>query len=187
MPMPRLRIDDTVLLVVDIQARFAASIHAWDRVVTNGTILCRAAGALGLPVIVTEQNPRSLGSTVPEITAALPPGTPTFTKTRFSSITPEVQSALASLHRGTVLVIGIEAHVCVLQTTLDLLAGGRQVFLATDCISAGQAPQVEPAFRRMERAGALPTGALSAIYEMLGDATHPKFKACLEMVKGLRA
>jgi nicotinamidase-related amidase len=186
MPIPRLRPEDTVLLVVDIQSRFAASIHGWDALVANSAIVCRAAGELGVPVIVTEQNPRGLGHTVPEIVAALPAGTPTFTKTRFSSITPEVHAALAKLHRGSVLVVGIEAHVCVMQTTLDLLAGGRQPFLCTDCVSAGQASQVEPALRRMERAGAVPTGALSCIYEMLGDAAHPKFKACLEMVKGLR-
>ena len=91
------------------------------------------------------------------------------------------------MHRGTVLVCGIEAHVCVLQTTLDLLAGGRLPFLCTDCISAGQATQIAPAMQRMQTAGATPTGTLSAIYELLGDATHPSFKACLELVKGIRA
>lgn len=187
MPIPRLRLEDTVLLVVDIQSRFASSIHGWEALVTNAAILVRAAAALEVPVIVTEQNPKGLGHTVPEIAAALPAGAPTFTKTRFSSITPEVHAALGSLHRGSVLVVGIEAHVCVMQTTLDLLAGGRQAFLCTDCISAGQAGQIDPALRRMERAGAVPTGALSAIYELLGDAAHPRFKTCLEMVKGLRA
>jgi nicotinamidase-related amidase len=187
MPIPRLRVDDTVLLVVDIQSRFASSIHGWDALVNNATILCRAAATLGIPTIVTEQNPRALGNTVPEITAALPAGTPTFTKTRFSSLTPEVTTALNGMHRGTVLVCGIEAHVCVLQTTLDLLAGGRLPFLCTDCISAGQATQITPAMQRMQTAGATPTGTLSAIYELLGDATHPSFKACLELVKGIRA
>ncbi len=187
MPTPRLRPEETVLLVVDIQSRFAGSIQGWESLVANAAVVCRAAAALGVPAIVTEQNPRGLGHTVPEIAAAVAPGTPVFTKTRFSSVTPEVQSALGALHRGSVLVVGIEAHVCVMQTTLDLLAGGRQPFLCTDCISAGQASQVAPAFRRMERAGAVPTGALSAIYELLGDAAHPQFKACLEMVKGLRA
>jgi len=186
MPIPRLRIEDTVLLVVDIQERFAQSINGWDALVHNASILCRAMGALGVPVIATEQNPRGLGHTVAAVHEALPPGTPTFTKTRFSSITPEVASRLASLHRGTVLVCGIEAHVCVLQTTLELTAGGRQVFLCTDGISASQPAQIEHAYARMDRAGAIRTGSLSAIYELLGDAAHPQFKACLEMVKGLR-
>ena len=72
MPIPRLRIDDTVLLVVDIQARFAQSIHGWESLVQNSAVLCRAAGALGMPVIVTEQNPRALGHTVPEVVMSFP-------------------------------------------------------------------------------------------------------------------
>ena len=186
MPIPRLRAPDTTLLVVDIQERFAGSIHGWDALVHNTAILCRTMHALGVPMIATEQNPKGLGHTVAAVKAALPEGTPLFTKTRFSSLTPEVSGALASLHRGTVIVCGIEAHVCILQTTLDLLASGRQVFLCTDCISASQEPQVAHAFARMERAGAVRTGSLSAIYELLGDAAHPNFKTCLEMVKGLR-
>jgi nicotinamidase-related amidase len=186
MPIPRLRTEDTLLLVVDIQERFAQSIHGWDNLVHNAAILCRAMGALGVPVIATEQNPKGLGHTVGSVREALPAGAPMFTKTRFSSVTPEVASAIAGLHRGTVLVCGIEAHVCVLQTTLDLLAAGRQVFLCTDCISAAQACQIPHALSRMERAGAVRTGTLSAIYELLGDAAHPGFKTCLEMVKGLR-
>lgn len=187
MPIPRLRIDDTLLLVIDIQERFAQSVHGWEPLVHNAAILCRAMGALGVPAIATEQNPKGLGHTVGSVREALPAGTPMFTKTRFSSVTPEVASAIAGLHRGTVLVCGIEAHVCVLQTTLDLLAGGRQVFLASDCISAAQPAQVPHAFARMQRAGAITSGALSAIYELMGDAAHPRFKACLEMVKGLQA
>lgn len=186
MPIPRLRAPDTTLLVVDIQERFAGSIRGWDALVHNTAILCRAMHALGVPVIATEQNPKGLGHTVAAVRAALPEGTPLFTKTRFSSLTPEVAGALASLHRGTAIVCGIEAHVCILQTTLDLLASGRQVFLCTDCISASQEAQIAHAFTRMERAGAVRTGSLSAIYELLGDAAHPSFKTCLEMVKGLR-
>ncbi len=187
MPTPRLRIDDTVLLVVDIQERFANSIHQWQRLVNNSAIVCKAAKLLDLPIIVTEQSPKALGPTVPEITAALPAGTPIFSKTMFSSITPEVASRLAATRRSTVLVCGIEAHVCVLQSVLDLTAAGRIPFVCTDCISAGQPSQIEPALRRMEHAGAMPTGALSSIYELLGDATHPAFKGCLELVKHLQA
>ena len=186
MPCPRLRLQDTLLLVVDIQSRFATTIPGWEPLVQNASILCRAAAVLGLPIAVTEQNPRALGSTVPEIASALPGGTPVFTKTRFSSITPEVDQALRAMGRGSVLVCGIEAHVCVLQTTLDLASTGRTPFLCTDAIGASQPSQIPHAMQRMQTAGAVPTGTLSAIYELLGDAQHPKFKACLELVKGLR-
>jgi nicotinamidase-related amidase len=186
MPCPRLRISDTLLLVVDIQSRFAATIPGWEALVHNASILCRAAATLELPVVITEQNPRALGQTVPEIAAALPSGTPLFTKTRFSSITPEVDAAIRATGRGTVLLCGIEAHVCVLQTALDLASSGRTPFLCTDAIGGSQPGQIPHALHRMQTAGAVPTGTLSAIYELLADAQHPKFKACLELVKGLR-
>jgi hypothetical protein len=82
-----------------------------------------------------------------------------------------------------VLVCGVEAHVCVLQSVLDLVAAGWTVFYATDAISSGQVDQVAPAFRRMERAGALPTGTLGAMYELMGDAAHPAFKDILALAK----
>ena len=185
MPCPRLRIHDTLLLVVDIQSRFATTIPGWDALVRNASILCRAAATLEIPVVVTEQNPRALGQTVPEILAALPAGTPILTKTRFSSITPEVDAAIRATGRGSVLICGIEAHVCVLQTALDLAVSGRTGFLCTDAIGGSQPSQLPHALHRMQTTGAVPTGTLSAIYELLGDAQHPKFKACLELVKGL--
>jgi nicotinamidase-related amidase len=187
MPVPRLHLSDTQLLVIDLQSRFAGTIPGWEHLVHNAAILCRAAAVLGMPITVTEQNPRALGQTVPELAAALPPGTPVFSKTRFSSITAEVDQALRSSHRGRVLVCGIEAHVCVLQSTLDLIASGRTPWLCMDCIGASQPLQIPVALSRMQTAGAVPTGTLSAIYELLGDSQHPKFKACLELVKGLRA
>ena len=82
-----------------------------------------------------------------------------------------------------VLVCGVEAHVCVLQTVLDLAGAGWTVFHATDAISAGQPDQVAPAFRRMERAGALPSGTLGAMYELVADAADPRFRDILALAK----
>ncbi|MCE9618515.1 MAG: isochorismatase family protein [Planctomycetes bacterium] len=180
---PRLRINDAALLVVDLQTKFAKHIAKWDFVVTNAGILVRMANELAIPVIVTEQNPQSLGSTIPEITGLLPKGTPVFAKTRFSAYTSEVAAQLRSLNRSQVLICGIEAQVCVLQTVLDLAANGRQPFLVTDAISAVDASQIAPAFRRMEHANGISTGTLSAMYELMQDSTHPKFKACLDLAK----
>lgn len=186
MPIPRLHPASTVLLVVDIQERFATTVERFDRVVENGAILARMAGHLGIPVVVTEQYPARLGATVAAVKEALPPGSHCLEKTRFSSLVPQVAALLASAHRANVLVCGIEAHVCVLQTVLDLVAAGYQAFHVTDAISASQLGQVEPAFRRMERAGSLPTGVLSCMYELLGDSTNPAFKRCLDLAKAIR-
>ncbi len=85
------------------------------------------------------------------------------------------------------IVVGMEAHICIMQTTLDLLDRGYAVFLVTDAISNGEPDQIEPVFRRMEQAGAVLTGAVSAAYELMGDGKHPAFKGCLDLVKVVRS
>lgn len=186
MPIPRLTPANTLLLVIDIQEAFVGHVHDLDRIAANTGIIAEAAGVLGVPVIVTEHYPSGLGRTLAPVREGLPSGTPVFEKTRFSAFVPETMQAIQRLGRPNVLVCGLEAHVCVLQTALDLLAGGFQALHLTDAIGAGQPMQIAPAFRRMERAGALPTGTMSAIYEWMGDARHPAFKTCLSLVKRIR-
>lgn len=186
MALPRLRPESTALLVVDIQERLMPTIAAAERVATNAAILARAAGVLGMPVICTEQYVRGLGHTVPAVREALPATAHVVEKTRFSAVVPGVREALRTHRRPAVLVCGVEAHVCVLQTVLDLVAAGWTVFHATDAISAGQPDQVDPAFRRMERAGSLPTGTLGAMYELVADAADVRFKDILALAKQVR-
>ena len=183
MKAPRLSIDDALLLVVDIQERLMPTISDQDRLQTNASILLRMASLLGLPSVVTEQYPRGLGATVGAVKAALDADTPVFEKTLFSAITPEVEAWIEATGRRQVLVCGIEAHICVLQSVQDLRAKDYEVFLCLDAISAGQATMVAPAVRRMEAVGAVPTGVLSAMYELMGDKQHPAFKQCLVLAK----
>ena len=116
---------------------------------------------------------------IEDIAHVLPPGSAIVEKTRFSALVPEVRAILETKRIRSVVVVGVEAHVCVLQSTLDLLGAGIQVFLATDAISSGQGDQVVPAFLRMQAAGAVFTGCLGATYELLGDASDPLFRAAL--------
>lgn len=187
MTIPRLTVEDTLLLVVDVQERLMPTIADRDVLKANCAVLLRMVSVLGLPAIVTEQYPKGLGPTVDEVTAAIPPGTPVLSKTRFSAITPEVEAHIRDSGQSAILICGIEAHICVLQSVLDLRAGGRDVFLCTDAISAGQAHQIPHALRRMEEAGAVPTGVLSAMYELMQDKQHPAFARCLELAKAVRS
>jgi nicotinamidase-related amidase len=107
-------------------------------------------------------------------------------KTRFSACVELVEEQLQTWRRNSVLICGIEAHVCVLQTVLDLQAAGRQCFVCTDAISASQRDQIPHALQRMTRAGAIQTGVMSSLYELLGDAAHPKFRDCLSLAKAIR-
>lgn len=183
MPIPRLDRDRTALLVIDLQERLMPTILAADTIVRHAGILLRIAERLQLPVVLTEQYTRGLGPTVTPLRDALPEGTARFEKTRFGAGIPEVLAELRRRGRSAVLLCGIEAHVCVLQTALDLLAAGFVPYLVTDAIGASQASQIPMALRRMESAGAIPTGILSATYELLADASDPAFRACLELAK----
>lgn len=187
MPIPRLSLERTALLVIDVQDRLLPTIHDAERVVANCAAALELARALGLPALVTEQYVKGLGHSAPAIAAAAAGHAEIIEKTRFSALVPEVDAFLSSRRTDDVLVCGVEAHVCVQQTVLDLLASGRQPYLLSDAVSAGRADQIAPAFRRMERAGAVPSGVLGAAYELLGDAAHPQFKAVLGIVKTLRA
>lgn len=186
MPIPRLRADDATLLVIDLQERLMPTILEGENVVHHATLLVRMARTLGLPVLATEQYVKGLGPTVEPLRAELAGGATIFEKTRFSGLVPEVLAALQTSGRGQVLVTGVEAHVCVLQTVLDLAAAGFVPFLAIDAISASRVGSIAPSIRRMERSGAVPTGVVSAMYELLGDASHPAFKACLPIAKEVR-
>ena len=186
MPIPRIQLDRAALLVIDVQDRLLPTIFDADRVVANCAASLTLADALAIPAIVTEQYTKGLGHSAPAIREAAGTRAPIIEKTRFSALTPEVDAFLASRRAEDILIAGVEAHVCVAQTVLYLLATGRQPYLLIDAISAGQPGQIAPALRRLERAGAIPSGILPAAYEMLGDAAHPQFRAVLGVVKTLR-
>lgn len=185
MAIPRLRPDQTALLVIDMQERLMPTIAQRERITANAAILLRMAGVMGMPYLVTEQYPQGLGRTVDAVSRAMADQSRRVEKTRFSACVEIVHDQLLAWRRGTVLICGVEAHVCVLQTTLDLMATGRQVFVATDAISASQTDQIPFALERMTRSGAVLTGVMSAMYELLGDSTNPAFSACLEMAKAV--
>lgn len=184
MAIPRLRPDDTLLLVVDVQERLMPTIHDGAELVTAIGVLGGFAALMAMPTVVTEQYVRGLGRTVPGLDSVLGDA-PRFEKTQFSGCTPEVLEHLRRLQRPNILVCGIEAHVCILQTTLDLLASGFIPWLALDGISGSDRRQMDVAIGRMRGAGAICTGAMAAIYELIGDADHPQFKASLELAKRL--
>ena len=183
MPIPRLHPDSTALLVIDIQDRLMPTIHNADLLVARCRSLISGAALLKMPIIVTEQYVKGLGHTFAPIAEVLPAGTPVVEKLCFTALTSEVRMHLQSFGRPNLLICGIEAHVCVLQTVLDCCSFGIQTFHATDAISSGQSDQIDPAFRRMERAGSIPTGVVSALYEMMSTCEHPAFRAMLPLAK----
>ncbi len=179
-PPARLTPSDSALLVIDVQEKLLPAIRDAPRLLLNLSFLLDVAGAVGVPALATEQYPKGLGPTHPSIAGRLPADRPA--KVVFScGGVPEIINGLAG--RPTVLIAGIEAHVCVLQTALDMLGRGLRVFVAADSIASRDDGDREIALRRMEQAGAVLTTAETAAFEWLSTAAAPAFKTVSMLVQ----
>jgi nicotinamidase-related amidase len=177
--------DDTVLVLIDVQEAYRRVLHGWDGVVRACGTLVRAAAILGVPVVVTEQYPRGLGHTAPEIRAHLPADLPIVEKLSISCVgAAPFADRVAGTRRRQVLVAGIETHACVNQTVHDLLAAGHQVHVARDATSSRRADDVAPAWDKMRAAGMLPTSTEQALIELVRTAESPDWKAVQALLKG---
>lgn len=169
------------LLVVDMQERLLPVIPHAGLITANAQRLATAAGLLDIPVFATEQNPRRLGPTVGELAGQLPLR---FEKMTFSSC--GVGSLLEQLHGRAirhVTVVGVEAHVCVSQTALDLIDMGFRVQVPADAVASRSLMDWSVALRRLAGAGAIVTTTESALFEWLETADAPAFKAISALVK----
>ncbi len=174
-------IGDTALLVVDVQEKLVPLIADRERVVFNTRRLIDGAKVLGVPVAATEQYPKGLGPTLPELAERLGPIPDKLT---FScSGCPEVFQSWQDEGIQKILVVGIEAHVCVQQTVLDLLGDGWRVYLAVDAVSSRNALDRETAFRRMDSSGAVLTTTEAALFEWCQVAGTPEFKGISRLVR----
>jgi nicotinamidase-related amidase len=172
------------LLVIDMQESFRPHIADFSPVAQRIATMVKGAALLEVPILVTEQYRKGLGETVPEVRSVLPPSVSIVDKTAFSSCgAPALVEQLKSTGRKQVIVCGIEAHVCVNQTVHDLLAAGHQVHLLTDAITARSPLSVQAALPKMQRSGALPSTIEMALFELMRDARHPKFKEVQKLVK----
>ena len=173
------------LLVVDIQEAFASHIAGWQEMLPRCETLIQAFQKLGLPITATEQNPRRLGSTVSPIKQLLA-GVPIFAKMHFSCLrASEVGDRVRAATPVNLVLVGIETHVCVLQTALDALASpdGVTPYLPVDAIGSRRELDRATAFRRLERAGAILTTVESVIFEIVEEAGTDRFRAILPLVK----
>jgi nicotinamidase-related amidase len=166
----------TALLVVDVQERFAPAIPGFEGLTASCVRLVRTFNHLELPVVATEQYPQGLGATVPElrdvIAAAQLPA-----KTTFSSFACEAaRDALRAAGSTSVLVCGLETHVCVSQSVHEMLAAGLRVHVAADAVASRRESDRDVALRRMAAAGAVITTSEAAAFELMRDAKHPAFR-----------
>ena len=180
-PILRAVADDCVVLVVDVQVKLLATIPNRDALVRTAGFLLDVAGVLDVPTIGTEQYPKGLGPTHPDLARRLAGPLPA--KTCFSSCgSREITAAILDTGRRTIVVCGMETHVCIAQTVFDLIDQGFRVFVPIDAVGSRAALDHDTAIRRMERAGAVPTTAEAIAFEWVRDATDPRFKAISRLV-----
>jgi nicotinamidase-related amidase len=174
-------------IVVDMQARLMPAIAEADRVLRNVDILLRSASRLDIPVTVAEQYPKGLGPTVPSVSGALPEGAVVFAKTTFSAAAaPEIAGRITMLRasgRDQAVLCGVEAHVCVLQTALDLKTAGMNVFVVGDAVSSRSDGSVHAACARLLHAGCHWITTEMAVFEWLGRAATDDFRALSPLIK----
>jgi nicotinamidase-related amidase len=178
----------TALIVIDIQEKLLPPIWERERLVRNSQLLLRLASVLPLPVTATTQYVRGLGPTVPEIASLLPPETVAYDKLQFSCFGSEqFCDALRALpgDRDSLLLCGMEAHICVLQTALEGLRRGYLVHVVADAVSSRSEQNWRLGLDRMRDAGAVISSTEMAIYELLRASGSLAFKAMLPHLKEL--
>ena len=175
--------ENCCLAVVDVQGKLAQLMHGREALFRNIQILIQAAQILDMPILWCQQVPDALGPTVPEIARLLTDIEPT-NKATFSCCGAEqFNSRLNELRRNHILLCGIEAHICVYQTAVDLLTRGFQVNVVADAISSRTPENKQVAIDRMASKGAEITSVETALFELLRTAEHPKFRQIAKLIK----
>lgn len=172
----------TVFFLCDVQERFRELIYRMPTVIHTSRTLIKTAHALSSPICVTQQYPKAFQSIMPELAELLhrdgAPATPVMDKKKFSMLTEEVTAHLNSVapEYETAVLFGIEAHVCIQQTALELLHAGKRVYVVTDGVSSQRPGDRTIGLLQLSSAGALLTTTESLMYALIGGADHPNFK-----------
>jgi nicotinamidase-related amidase len=172
-----------VLFIVDVQARLAPAVAGAEAIIARTRILLAAAARLAVPVLLSEQYPQGLGHT-DERLLPLPDGAAVLPKTPFSAAAdPVIRAHLRQLGRRQVVVAGMEAHVCVLQTALGLATDGYEVAVVADAVGSRLPERRQLGLERMRARGVAVVDSEMVIFEWLGDATHPDFRELSRLIR----
>lgn len=175
---------ESQLLIVDIQEKLLPAMHDGDRVLKQTAILLEAAKALSIPVLASEQYPKGLGPTVPELKSAIGLSS-IWPKTHFSAYGEHTlrEALMRDDGRKQIVIAGIESHVCVLQTALDLKEAGREVYVVADATSSRRQESVDVAFARLREADVGLVTTEMCLFEWLRHAGHAQFKKLSQLIK----
>ena len=174
---------NTLCLIVDIQERLLPALSGADEMLERCRLLIQGLTALDVPFAVTEQYPKGLGNTVSAVSLLLPEGTPVVEKTQFSAFLPEIQEILRKNDIKNVILMGAEAHICMLQTALDLKAQGYAVSLPFECTASRTTANRDNGLAQLSRQGIIISNVESILFQLLGDAKRPAFKTISKLIQ----
>ncbi len=179
----RINREETIALVIDFQEKLVPTIRDYDRIIKNAVTLIKGLKVLQVPIIVSQQNLKGLGPTIPQIIEAAD-NSPCIEKMTFSCFRePELKKALVQEGKRNVLVLGIEAHICILQTSLDLLYNNFNPMIVEDCIGSSAENDKRVALWRMRDVGSLVTTTESILFELSREAGTDEFREILKLIK----
>ncbi|MFB9079180.1 hydrolase [Flavobacterium procerum] len=178
-----LQLENTGLIVIDVQGKLARIVNESNRMITNIEKLIRGSQILSLPIIWAEQNPKGLGDTVPELKELLK-NNHSIEKFYFNALdNEEFKEAILKTKRKQWIVCGIETHICVYQTILGLLENGFEVEIAADCVSSRSKENSEMALAKLQNCGACLTNVEMCLYELMKSSKNENFKEILNLIK----
>ncbi len=165
----------SLLLVIDFQERLLPVIHEHERLLANVTWLIRAARKIGVPAAAVEQYPQGLGRTVKDVRELMADGA-VAPKVHFSAVAARCLGRLPGADRAQIVLVGTETHVCLLQTALELLAEGKEVFVVADAVGSRREADRDLALARMRQEGARIVTREMVVFEWLREAATPLFR-----------
>jgi nicotinamidase-related amidase len=173
----------SALVIIDVQEKLFPHVHDHGRMLVRLDLLITAAKLMGIPLLVTEQYPKGLGPTIEEIRKMIPGAEP-LVKTDFSCVAAAgFKERLASLRRDQIILTGIEAHICVAQTALDLASQGEKVIVVADAVASRRPLDAQTALSRMQQSGLILSTAEAVVFEWLRCAGTEEFKALQPKLK----
>lgn len=177
-------VENALLVVVDMQAKLMPAMSDNENIIRRAEIMISGAAELGLDTVVTEQYPKGLGYTLPELSSKLPESTPVIEKSAFSVFkSAEFNTFLSGRKRDVLIFAGVEMHVCLLQSVLDALANGYEVIVVADAVGSRKNSDRNLAIEAVRQAGAWVLSSESILFMLMRDSKNPHFKAVSGLIK----
>ena len=175
--------ENSILFIIDVQDKLVQMLKNSEEIAGNNCILSKAANILNVPVIVSEQYPKGLGSTIVDVLSNIEDSN-IFEKTSFSALKEySIKTKLESLNRKKIILTGIETHICVYQTARELLDAGYEVYVVKNAVSSRKTKDYKTALELMRDYGAKLTCIETVLFEWLGSSKHPNFKEIQALIK----